>query len=126
MEKPDSPYLPPKDLPANAGGPLSWRDVYAAVEASETRVLGAITALRGELSKATDDHEQRVRVLESIVVTRPEFDSLERRVGKNEDTIQGFTARENGITGLLKSQRDAILLVIAIITVAVILFVERA
>ena len=104
--------------PAPTGAHLSWRDVYAAVAYSERRVLGAIERLRVDLSKASDDHEVRMRTLEGLVVTKAEFDALVLRVGKNEDCLQGFRDRETGITSTLKGQRDLIMLFIAIVTVA--------
>jgi hypothetical protein len=114
----ESALLPP------ATGPLSWRDVYAAVAYSERRVLGAIEQLRTDLGKATDDHEIRVRTLEGQVVTKAAFDALTLRVEHSEDLLQAFRDRETGILGTLKSQRDAVLFIVAIITVAAIFFAK--
>lgn len=46
--------------------PLSWRDVNKAVEDSRVEVLRAITDLKSDLVKVSDDHEERIRFLEKM------------------------------------------------------------
>lgn len=44
--------------------PLSWRDVYKATNESKAEVLEAIFELKKDIAKVTDDHEDRIRLLE--------------------------------------------------------------
>lgn len=45
-------------------GPLSWRDVYKAVNEAETRLSNDIAEMRTAVLSVTTDHESRLRVVE--------------------------------------------------------------
>jgi hypothetical protein len=47
-------------------GPLSWRDVYRAVEESERRILKALADGLLPLQQNSSDHERRLRMIEDI------------------------------------------------------------
>jgi hypothetical protein len=49
---------------ADPSGPLSWRDVYRAVEKSEASIVAAIDAAVRPLTDRQNDHELRLRALE--------------------------------------------------------------
>ena len=59
-------------------GPLSWRDVYRAVNESEQRIIRAVNDAVGPLAAARTDHEVRIRALE--IGGSPHAQQLQRDV----------------------------------------------
>lgn len=58
-------------------GPLSWRDVYRAVNDSETRVVAAVAAAVAPLAKTLVDHEIRLDRIEDVQIeTRASVDTV--------------------------------------------------
>jgi hypothetical protein len=53
-----------QDYGTPASGPLSWRDVYRAVEESEKRILKALGDVALPLRTDSEDHERRLRAIE--------------------------------------------------------------
>ena len=94
-------------------GPLSWRDVYQAVKDSEGRITALIQTSVGPLSKASEDHERRIRIIEErgpniSVQNAQEIAKLEGRVDLIEDGFKGFRAREEGVFGTVRVLRIVI------------------
>jgi len=81
---------------------LSWRDVYRAVYESEERIIAAVKDATRPLKDATDDHEARLRVLESLGCVKGQdalrvstavgakLDALTLLVNANTDSRRGF------------------------------------
>lgn len=65
--------------PPTNGQPLSWRDVYRAVEESEGRVLAALTALSTRVLGVQTDHERRLRSVE---------DGLLIQMGRRQSAVE--------------------------------------
>ncbi len=48
----------------NGSGPISWRDTYSLVSDTRREILAAIGDVKDEITKRTDDHEERIAQLE--------------------------------------------------------------
>jgi len=53
------------DVTVDHGSPLSWRDVYKAVNESEARIVQAVRDATAPIATAQADHENRLRKLET-------------------------------------------------------------
>lgn len=100
------------------GSPLSWRDVYRAVEQSEKRIIEAVNAAVQPLSDTSKDHEQRIRRLEQEgSQTAREALRMSLALGVKYDVVDeqlnAFTNREKGIFQTLSSAQKTILLLAA-------------
>lgn len=52
------------EMDATRAEPISWRSIYALVGKSEDHLSGQIEALKIDICKVTEDHEDRLRELE--------------------------------------------------------------
>lgn len=96
--------------------PLSWRDVYRAVEQSEKRIIEAVNAAVQPLSDTSKDHEQRIRRLEQdgSQVARDALRAtvaLGNKYDRVEEQVNAFTNREKGIFATLTTAQKVALLV---------------
>jgi len=82
--------------------PLSWRDVYHAVEQSEGRIVERIEKLEESISPVLSDHEERIRSCETA-------NKVSRGI-------------EAGVKGTLKVQHVILMLVVSGSALAVSLF----
>jgi hypothetical protein len=120
--------------PTGQTGPLSWRDVYTAVQKSEERIIGHIDDVVMPLSAAKDDHETRLRALEQGITPwqiglREAMAEHGRRIGSvetNEETnrsaIAGSRAREIGVFATIKSGQAILLTIISVVSLVVAIF----
>jgi predicted RecB family endonuclease len=104
--------------------PLSWRDVYKAVEQSEQRIVAAINAAVTPLSQQASDHEHRLRTIEnngtprvqrieaSVTALHARVDILEAR----ETMVEG---RQSGVMATLSAGQKTILLFAAIVGIVI-------
>lgn len=105
-------------MPAHSANtpPLSWRDVYRAVEQSEKRIIEAVNSAVQPLSDTSKDHEQRIRRLEQEgSMTAREALRVAIALGVKYDVvdeqINAFTNREKGIFQTLSSAQKVALLI---------------
>lgn len=112
------------------GQPLSWRDVYKAVNDSEVRVTAAITQGVAQLTTAMSDHEARIRRLETdgSPESREALRVANAALLKAEAAASAglvINARGQGIMSVLSASQRFLLLLAGIIgaSVAVINFV---
>jgi hypothetical protein len=114
---------PKEDYMTAGDGPLSWRDVYRAVNESEERILKAISDAVAPLGQASRDHEERIRAIETgnlawVLKVREAADKTHegqgRRIGELENQVNFLTNRESGILSTLGAGRAVILVVVAV------------
>ena len=74
-------------------GPLSWRDVYHAVERSEDRILVRMDEGFDRVMEVLDDHEHRIEI--------------------NEDWRKARDASEGGRMGVWNQQRVVLVTILA-------------
>lgn len=86
--------------------PLSWRDVYKAVEDSQGEVLRAIGDLKVDLIKISDDHEERIRFLEK----------MEDRSSGQSKGIRQLLGAERAVLATLIAMGSAILAAASFLT----------
>jgi hypothetical protein len=76
------------------GSPLSWRDVYRAVEKSEDRIVAVVTDLGTRLSEKQAEHSRRLRTLEDLaIVNSTRQRSVVEMLGRGKTfLLLGFSA----------------------------------
>jgi hypothetical protein len=105
------------DSNGTGSGPLSWRDVYQAVKDSEQRITALIQSSVGPISKASEDHERRLRVLEEVGShgsrqNRENIAVLRTQVAANAEAIQGFIDQGKGVFGTFRVVRVIVVTVV--------------
>ena len=81
--------------------------MYQAVKDSEGRITALIQSSVGPLSKASEDHERRLRTIEergpSVSISNSrEISALKARVDIIEDGLHSIISREQGIFGTVR------------------------
>lgn len=125
-------------------GPLSWRDVYKAVNESEARIVEAIRDAVKPLNERQNDHETRIRNLEvhgsveaqaalaevrSLAIRhdadkaastlRHEADIVagRGRIDTLEDRIIAYDARERGILATVTTGQRFVIVIASVLSI---------
>lgn len=104
--------------------PLSWRDVYKAVNDSETRIIAAVNTAVEPLVKSSADHELRLRKLEmeGSSVAHDAKRSVDALWIKHDALKLAVDANTNSRKGALETVglgRQAIILIMAMMGTAI-------
>jgi agmatine/peptidylarginine deiminase len=112
--------------------PLSWRDVYRAVNESETRIVAAITDATKPIISLQSDHEQRLRDLElhgssEAREAKRSVDALWIKHDALKLVVDANTARSQGAFGALGWGKQIVLVAMAVMgaIIAVAEFIAR-
>lgn len=96
-------------------GPLSWRDVYKAVNDSEERILSAIREIATPLERRATDHEARLRAVEiggAAAVTLATAVSVQDGRIK---TLEAERDKRSGVFTFLSTTQKFVLLITSVV-----------
>jgi len=106
-------------VPTSQSGPLSWRDVYTAVNASKDDIIKHIDDAVTPIRTTQLDHEARLRMIEQgqtpwQMASTATGAKQGERIGLVEQAIKGFKDREGGVFMTLKGGQTLILFIAVI------------
>ena len=110
---------------ADANAPLSWRDVYKAVNDSKADILDAIASATKPIADRQEDHEARIRAIEigDLIWLRSRdtesfhvhteqgkrLGNAEERIAATERVLNAYASREGGFISALTVGQKLIL-----------------